>query len=171
MGLAKDRLFATTICSSRNRPRMASSLRSFSQELRAEYQVFLYYTEGHWLWKPSLKCLIDFLQSSTFFWEKYKEKSTLRASWLGAVNVWLGLTWCVSIMRTLLFKTLQAMLRMLWVEQREIWLRLATSSKLPLWKKNLEARNDMYFPGLDMDLRQAFTFSAGKDHLETLLNS
>lgn len=49
--------------------------------------------------------------------------------------------------------------------------RLATSSKLPLWKKKLEARNYMYFPGPDMELKQAFTFSAGKDHLETWLNS
>lgn len=47
--------------------------------------------------------------------------------------------------------------------------RLATSSKLPLWKK-MEAYNCMDFPGLEAELRQDFiTFSVGKDHLEALL--
>ena len=48
------------------------------------------------------------------------------------------------------------MFRMLLLEQRQM--RLATSSKPPLWKKNLEACNCMYFTGMDMELRQAFTF-------------
>lgn len=49
--------------------------------------------------------------------------------------------------------------------------RLVTSSKLPLWKKKLEACNQVHFPGLDMELRQAFTFSEGQDHLQTSPNS
>lgn len=59
---------------------------------------------------------------SLSFERERKGKPTLRAHWLGAVNAWLGFTWCIvlalSVMWTSLFKALQAMWRMLLVEQR-----------------------------------------------------
>lgn len=109
----------------------------------------------------------EFFKMSTFSLRDRDKKSPL-SELTGSGQCLSWLTWCIflalSMMQTLVCKTLQAMLRMLPLDQRGTWCE---------WKKKLEEYSYMHFAAVEELLRQRLfiTFSAGKSYPETLRNS